>query len=243
MGRIGGRALAALACGALAFTLASCGSSPPVNNSPAVVNLVKDVRSAVADKGSVHIVIHRRQTGKKEVELLSGDIGSTSADEHIVQGGAIVSIRVTPKASYFSGNASGLTTFLGLSKKDAARAGDRWVENKVGSTQYKDLYQADTMSSLPNSLLPNTSSDAVTLASSSSAGAKVKTLTWKSSDDGSTVAQTLVVPATGSPLPLTETTKVSSIDQTSTFTAWGEHLNVVAPPAADVVSYSSVTSG
>jgi hypothetical protein len=237
--KTGPTAFAVPACGALALVLAACGA-PPVHNSPAETALVKAVRSAVLAKGSVHITIHRRQKGKSGVEILAGDIGSKSADEFITEGSAQVTIRVTPEASYFEGNSSGLVNFLGLSKKDAARAGNRWVENKAGSSQYKALYQADTMGSLPSSLLPS-SSDAVKLTSAVSAGRPVKVLTWTESANGQKIYQTLEVPATGPPLPLTETTKVSTIDQTSLFSGWGEHLHVVAPPSSDVVAYSDIT--
>lgn len=223
----------------LALGLAACGA-PPVHNSPAEVALVKAVRAAVLAQGSVHITIHRHQKGKSGVEVLTGDIGTTSADEFITDGRARVSIRVTPKASYFQGNTAGVTTFLGLSKKEAARAGGRWVENKAGSSQYKALYQADTMSSLPSSLLP-TSSDAVKLTSGVSGGARVKVLTWSESESGQKIYQVLEVRATGQPLPLTETTKVSTIDQTSVFSSWGEHLHITAPPPSEVVAYSDIT--
>lgn len=232
----------ALSGAALALGLAACGA-PPVHNSPAETALVRRIRSAVLAKGSVHIEIHRRQKGKG-VEVLSGDIGEKSADEFIVQGKDTVSIRVTPEASYFMGNAGGLEDFLGLSKKAAKRAGKSWVENKAGTTLYKDLFQADTMGSLPASLLP-TKSAAVKLASKEVGGTAVKVLTWTESDNGTKISEVLTVPANGLPLPLTEVTDVSSahLDQTSTFSAWGKKLHVVAPPAKDVVSYSKVTSG
>jgi hypothetical protein len=227
---------------ALATGLSACGA-PPVHNSPAETALVKQIRSAVLAKGSVHIEIHRRQKGKG-VEILSGDIGEKSADESILQSHDRVSIRVTPQASYFSGNAGGLESFLGLSKKAARRAGNRWVESKAGTTLYKDLFQADTMGSLPESLLP-TKSDAVKLSSSTSSGVRVKVLTWTESANGTKISEVLTVPASGPPLPLTEVTDVSSahLDQTSVFSAWGEKLHVLAPPADDVVSYSDVTPG
>lgn len=232
-------ALLASACGVFALVLAACGS-PPVHNSAAETALASSVRSAVLAKGSVHISIRRHQKGKNKIEILSGDIGTNSADEFITQGSSKVSIRVTPSASYFSGNRGGLVAFLGLSKKEAARAGNRWVENTKGSTQYKDLYDADTMKELPSSLLPS-SSDAVKLTTAVSGGTKVKVLTWTATSSGQKIDQVLYVPATGSPLPLTETTKVSNIDQTSAFSAWGEKLHVVAPPSSDVIAYSDIT--
>jgi len=231
-----------IAFAALAVGLSACGA-PPVHNSPAETALVKQIRSAVLTKGSVHIEIHRLQKGKG-VEILSGDIGEKSADEFIVQGANRVAIRVTPFASYFSGNAGGLESFLGLSKKAAKRAGKRWVENKAGTSLYKDLFQADTMSSLPDSLLP-AKSDSVKLTTKLTAGEKEKVLTWTENDNGTKVSEILTVPASGPPLPHSEVTDVKSahLSQTSVFSAWGERFHVVAPPAPQVVSYSKVTSG
>jgi hypothetical protein len=240
--RLRSKTVGMLAAAGFAVGLSACGA-PPVHNSPAEIALVKQIRSAVLAKGSVHIEIHRQQNGKG-VEVLSGDIGQRSADEFITQGENRVSIIVTPKASYFSGNAGGLEAFLGLSKKAARRAGRRWVESKAGTSLYKELYQADTMGSLPASLLPG-SSDAVKLRSSSSGGVAVKVLTWAESDNGTKISEVLTVRASSPPLPLNEVTLVSSahLDQTSVFSAWGEKLHVVAPPASDVVSYSKVISG
>ena len=227
------------AAGGLGLGLAACGTAPVAHNSPAEVSLVKAVRSAVLAKGTVHVVIRRNQKGKGD-ETLYGDIGNKSADETVISGSAKAAIRVTPQASYFSGNSEGLVKLLSLSKKEAARVGNRWVENKAGSKEYKALFSADTMSSLPSSLLP-ASSDAVTLKSSALNGAKVKVLTWAQSSSGQTIHQQLFVSATGAPLPSRETTKVSTVNQTLVFSAWGKHLDVPAPPAKDVIAYSDVT--
>lgn len=232
------RAGAFAGAGGLALALAACGA-PPVHNSPAETALVKAIRKAVLAKGTVRVVIHRHQKGKG-VEILAGDIGSESADESITHLSATASIRITPTAAYFTGNRSGLKTFLGLSDKEVGRVGHHWVEDKAGSKQYKQLFQADTMSSLPDSLLP-TSSDAVKMASSTVGGMKVKVLSWTESVSGQKISEQLFVPATGAPLPLSENTNVKPINQTTAFSAWGEHLHVVAPPAADVIAYSQVT--
>ena len=225
--------------GGLALALTACGA-PPVHNSPAETALVKAIRQAVLAKGTVRVVIHRHQKGKKGVEILAGDIGSKSADESITHLSATASIRITPTAAYFTGNPSGLKTFLGLTDKEVGRVGHHWVEDKAGSKQYKQLFQADTMSSLPDSLLP-TSSDAVKVTSSTVGGVKVKVLSWTESVSGQKISEQLFVPASGPPLPLSENTNVKPISQTTAFSAWGEHLHVVAPPAADVIAYSRVT--
>jgi hypothetical protein len=143
-------------------------------------------------------------------------------------------------AAYFTGNRSGLKTFLGLSDKEVGRVGHHWVENKAGSKQYNQLFQADTMSSLPDSLLPR-SSDAVKMATETVGGTKVKVLIWTESVSGQTISEQLFVPATGAPLPLSEKTNVKPINQTTAFSAWGERLHIVAPPASDVISYSAIT--
>lgn len=234
LGAVGGLGLALAACGT-----GSTGSSSAAHNSPAEKALVKEIRANVLAKGAVHVVIQRHQKGKGE-ETLSGDIGNHSADESVISGSARASIRVTPLASYFSGNTKGLEELLSLSKKEAGRAGRRWVENKAGSKEYKELFAADTMASLPDSLLP-ASSDAVKLSSSSVGDVKDKVLTWTESTSGQTIYQQLFVPATGAPLPVRETTKVSTVNQTSVFSGWGEHLHVEAPPPQDVVAYSVVT--
>jgi hypothetical protein len=227
--------------GGLGLALAACGA-PPVHNSPAETALVKQIRQAILAKGTVRVVIHRHQKGKNGVEILAGDIGTKSADESITHLSARASIRITPTAAYFTGNPQGLKTFLGLSDKEVGRVGHHWVEDKAGSKQYKELFQADTMSSLPDSLLP-TSSDAVKMSSSTVGGVKVKVLSWTESASGQKISEQLFVPAAGAPLPLSENTNVNPINQTTAFYSWGEHLHVVAPPAADVIAYSQVTVG
>lgn len=227
------------AAGGLGLAVAACSTTPPAHNSSAETALVKAIHSNVLSKGTVHVVIRRHQKGKSN-EILSGDIGSKSADESVVSGSATASIRVTPQASYFSGNSEGLIKLLSLSKKEAARVGDRWVENKAGSSEYKQLFQADTMASLPSSLLPG-SSDAVKLTSSTAGGVAAKVLTWTESENSQTVSEQLFVPASGAPLPSRETTKLSTLDQTTVFSGWGEPLHVASPPASDVIAYADIS--
>jgi hypothetical protein len=210
-------------------------------NTPAVKSLVVASEKAILARGSVHIDMQGYRAGSRAVaETIVGDIGAHSSTESLKAQTASASIRVTPRSAYFSGNSAGLTQLIGLSSTAAKRAGSRWVEMKVGTTEYKDFASEDTISALPASILP-ASANSVKMKSTQVDGRKLVVLTWGANVGGTTstpLIETLVVPATSAPLPLSETTMTGGNTQTVTFSRWGEHFTVGVPPSSQTVPYS-----
>jgi hypothetical protein len=173
-------------------------------------------------------------------ERIVADIGAATGTESISSGTATATIRVTRKDAYFAGNPAGLTTFIGLPAAAAQRARSRWLDIQAGTSEYQDLATEDTFSSLPASILPPSSGAAVHLRSTTEGGRKVYVLGWKATAAGSgtTISDELVLAATGTTLPISETTSTGGNTQTVTLGHWGKPFAVSVPPSA--IPYSSV---
>jgi hypothetical protein len=219
------------------------GAPPPAgaSNSAAEKSVVAATQRAILAKGSVHLVVEGFRDGSRAVaEKITGDIGTISAAESLSAEPASAAIRVTPGTAYFSGDTAGLTQLIGLPAAAAKRAGSKWVEMPAGTSEYNDFAREDTISALPASILP-TSANSVKLKREIVSGRKLDVLAWGADAGGTTSGQleeTLVVPASSSPLPLSETTVAGGNIQTVTFTRWGEHFSVVAPPSSETIPYS-----
>ena len=212
-------------------------------NSPAETALVDGAKRAILAAGSVHLLALGYQPNSKQaVEKIVADVGTSSASESLAQGEATASIRVTPKAAYFSGNNAGLTTLMGLSSSAAKKAGPHWVTMKKGTSEYKTFSTEETIGSVPATVLP-ASGTSVKFSTSESGGRPVKVLTWQATASGSNnhLSETLVMSAAAAPLPVTEVTRVGGDHETVSFSGWGEKVSVPGPPAAAVIPYSALT--
>ena len=212
-------------------------------NSPGETALADGAKRAILAAGSVHLLVLGYQPNSKQaVEKIVADVGTSSASESLAQGKATASIRVTPKAAYFSGNNAGLTTLIGLSPSAAKKAGPHWVSMKKGTSEYKTFFTEETMGSVPATVLP-ASGTSVKFSTSESGGRPVKVLTWQATASGSNnhLSETLIMSAAVAPLPVTEVTRVGGDRETVSFSGWGETVSVPGPPAAAVIPYSALT--
>ncbi|HEU5420697.1 MAG TPA: hypothetical protein VFV41_23625 [Streptosporangiaceae bacterium] len=215
--------------------------TPAEASKAAEASVVAAASNAIVAAKTVHIVITGRKPGSTAVaERIVADIGATAGTETITSGVATARIRVTRSMAYFAGNPAGLTTFIGLPKAAASRAGSRWVAIRKGTAEYSDLAAEDTIAALPASLLPGTS-DAARIRTATMSGRKVYILDWQTtaSDSGSPIAERLILTAGSTPLPVRETTTANGNSQTVTLGRWGQSLTVAAPTAA--IPYSRVT--
>jgi hypothetical protein len=197
---------------------------------------------SILGQKSVHIAITGRKPGSTAAaEKIAADIGTATGTESITSGTAAAQIRVTPKAAYFTGNAAGLTSLLGLPSAVAARAGSRWVVMPAGTAEYQDLAAEDTIASLPASILPANES-AAGLQTASVDGRKVYVLRWTTPATGSSpaISERLILDATAQALPVSETTTAGGFSQTVTLSQWGETFAVPAP--SSTVPYTTVKS-
>jgi hypothetical protein len=211
-------------------------SSAPVN-SPGETSLVDGASSAIMAEGSVHLLVLGYQgNSKRATEKIVADVGPGWASESLTAGKATASIRVTPKAAYFSGNNAGLTTLIGLNAAAAKKAGSHWVTMKKGTSEYKDFVMEETIGSVPATVLP-ASGSSVKISTSVSRGRPVNVLTWQATVSGpnNQLSETLVLSGTARPLPVTEVTRADGDHETANFSDWGEKVTVAGPPATTAI--------
>ncbi len=226
------------------------GLSAAAAKSAVKASLITAAQNSILAQKSVHVVITGRKAGNQAgnqagntalAEQIVADIGTTTGVESIRSGPAAASIRVTSTDAYFSGNPTGLTTFIGLSSAAASQAASRWVDIKAGTNEYQDLATEDTISSLPASILP-TEANTVQLKTATMAGRKVYILDWKTtaSGSGTKISERLILAATTQALPISETTIAGGDSETVTLEHWGEQFTVPVPASA--IPYSRVKS-
>jgi hypothetical protein len=233
--RFRARVLGAIALVAVALPLALLGTPASAGTvTPATV--IKEAKAAIATQSSAHLEFDAGTTSSSATEQIVADLGANGGVETVTDGSAVLHVMVTPKDGYISGSASGLTSLFGLTSAEATKVGKRWEFWKKGTTQYKDLESVVAVHSL-ESLLPK------------SKGTKVSTqgsdyvLAWTSAASGSTpkLNNTLSIVAKGTTLPIEEVSTDSGGEKvTTTISKWGEAVVVHAPPAASVVSSSTI---
>ncbi len=169
------------------------------------------------------------------------DVGTHSGTEKFAYGGAHIQVRVTSSDAYVSGNASGLSTILGLTSSEAQKVGSRWVYWKSGTSQYSALKADVTMPSVTG-LLPQ--AKGTKLSTVTVNGRSLYVLKWTEAATSSTpqVANTLQLSASGQTLPIEATSTASGgYRATTTLSDWGETIVVPAPPSASTVSATKIT--
>jgi hypothetical protein len=171
-------------------------------------------------------------------QRIVADIGSVTGAETISSGAATATIRITGKAAYFTGNTAGLTAYIGLSAKAAAKASSRWVMIKAGTPEYQDLAVEDTIASLPSSILPS-ASEITSVLDTTVSGQKAYVLSWTATSAGTPIKARLILTATPQVLPVSETVTTSAQSKTITFSRWGTPFTVAAP--TPVIPYTQVS--
>jgi hypothetical protein len=213
-----------------------------------VINAADD--SMLTQKG-VHLVITDQAASATSgpnagpataatAQRIVADIGTVTGTETITDGTTNAAIRITSKAAYFTGDPTGLTAYLGLSRTSADKVASRWVAIKAGTTEYQALAAENTIASVPSSLLPS-AADAVQVRTATIDGRKTYVLTWKAAASGSSPAYSaeLILTVTPQILPVSETIATSGASKTVAFSRWGSPFTVTAP--ASVIPYSQVS--
>jgi hypothetical protein len=171
-------------------------------------------------------------------QRIVADIGSVTGVEMIGSGSATATIRITSQAAYFTGSPAGLTAYIGLSAKAAAKVGSHWVMIKAGTPEYQDLAVEDTIASLPSSILPS-ASDITSVSNTTVNGQKAYVLSWTATSSGTSIKARLILTTTPQVLPVSETVATSAQSKTITFSRWGAPFTVTAP--APVIPYTQVS--
>jgi hypothetical protein len=205
-------------------------------------SVLQSSRSAIAGESGAHVVFVAHSETTSTTEKIVADVSGSGGGETVSEGSAVVDIRVTPSFAYVSGNSSGLTKLFGLSTAGAKKIGKEWVSLKASSSQYRTLKSDVTLKTV-TALLPK--AKGTTMKTAKVRGVEVYVLKWTVPAAGSvpTLSNTLTISASGSPLPLTETSTASGGTSISTdLSKWGEKVLVQSPPAGDVVASSKIST-
>jgi hypothetical protein len=227
------------------------GLTPAQQRTAVAASVIIAAGDAMLTQKSVRVVITDRAAGAASSQRIVADIGAVTGTELITYGTTTATILVTRQAAYFTGNAAGLSAYLGLSAASAAKVGSRWVVIKAGTSEYQDLAAEDTISSLPSSILPS-AADATGVRAATIDGQKAYILDWTatagapaagtsaSNGTGAAVSVRLTLTAGPQVLPVSETITTSTDSKTVTFSRWGAPFTVTAP--ARVIPYAQLKS-
>ena len=227
------RVAALSACGLAAAASAAVGAgalSGTAGASPAKANqVVTATRKAILSQSAVRLTsTSRNSKTHKVVETAIFDAGRTASSQRYKTPTGHLTILVSPRAAWFGGNKSGLTSLFGVPASLVAKIGTKWVAIPKSEAQYKGLASA-VLASLPGEVLPTSTATALHVRTAKHAGKKFHVLTWSDKASGTKTAYRLAVAATGKALPVQETKTAGTFSQVTHFGHWNEHVVVRAP--------------
>lgn len=224
---------------ALGTPLAASLAASAAPSSPTVGSVITATKAALAKQSGVHLALASKTGSTKD--YVSADFSTKSGIEIVNLGTATATIKVTPSYSYIGGNSLGLTSIMGLSAAQAKKVGSRWISLKSGTSQYTTIASGTTMSSVAN-VLPAATRAA--MSTTTIHGSKYYVLKWTvpASSTALKTTNTLSIAATGAMLPYEETAVSSTGAGTTSFSKWGEHVNVTAPPSSSLITYAAVVA-
>jgi hypothetical protein len=202
-------------------------------------SVLKAAKAAISKQTGVHLVVSGKSSSASGHVI--EDLGTKSGEETFSAGGASFTMKLTPTYVYFSGNSYALTTDLGLTAAQANKVGKDWISIPSSSSTYSMLKPTLTVSYVAR-LLPAAKS--TTLSTTITDGVHLYVMKWTTAATSSTpkLSNTMTFPAVGATLPVELIVAFSSGSDTTTFSKWGEHVVVSAPPVASTISLSKATS-
>ena len=239
------RPLLVISTVAIAF-IAGCGSTAGSKGTTAPNGLLSKsgneiVTAAVAAtkaQNSFHFV-ETAGSGVSDVRIV-GDVGVSSGEQHITVGNGTknghVTVLLSEKTAYFTGDLVGLEGFAGLTEKLASPLTGKWIS--VPSTN-------PSFASLAASLAVSTAAaQLVKLSGTITRGRPSKTFghdsiavkATQTSSSGS-LSLTMYVATSGASLPIlvegtTQVTGSTKRSVSARFSGWGESVRVSAPKSA-----------
>ncbi len=204
---------------------------------PTVSSVLKAAKRAVVSEKSVHIVVSSISgTTKNHVRA---DLGVSSGQEYFTSGNAAISIVVTPKYVYLSGNAKGLENLIGLTSAQQKKVGTKVIVIKAGTSPYASFQSNLTVVAFA-SFLPT--STGVSLGRDRHGN---YVLSWSKAATSSTAKTTsvLTISKGHQALPMSEVVKGGGGGGTTTFTRWGKSFSVTIHKHANTIAYTSVVTG
>lgn len=209
-------------------------------SNPTAKTVLAAAKISLAKQKGVHVKVHTL-TGSVSSSV-AADIGDTSGTETYVSGKESFTITVTPTYAYLSGSASGLTSLMGLNSAEQKKVGTKSISMKKGTKQYS-TFHTNLTSGAFSQLLPV--AKGTTLLSKRDKATNGYDLKWTTQATASTPSSTstLTISSGKKTLPVKEFVTTSVGSSTTTFTKWGEKVNVVVPSSTIVYSKVFPTGG
>ena len=200
---------------------------------PTAASVISAVKAAMSRESGVHISVTSSSATTHSVATV--DIGTTGGTETYVSGTSRVRIVVTSTSAYLSGNATGLTSLVGLTAKQQKLVGTKAIEMKVGTSPYAS-FKSNLTTSAFAAFLPTTKS--VTLSRDK---ANDYVLTWSTTATGTAPAlkSTLTISSGKKALPIKEVASAKTGGGTTIFSKWGE--KVKTPTPSSTIPYATVS--
>jgi len=202
---------------------------------PTTKTLIKATSSELAKQTSVHIKVYALAANSSSSVV--ADIGKKTGTETFTKGAETFSITVTPTYAYLSGSKTGLTEIMGLSAAEQKKVGKSSISMKVGSTPYATFKSNLTVGALLH-LLP-TAKGTTLLAKRDKAthGYDLKWVTPASSQSPKSTT-VLTISSGKKSLPSKELVTTSAGTSETTFSKWGEGVQVVVP--SSTIPYNTI---
>lgn len=201
-------------------------SAQAAQSKTTAASVISTAKSAIARQTSVHVVVS--STSGKVKSSVVVDIGTKSGIETITTGAESVTIMVNAKSAFLKGNAGGLTKMMGLTSAQQKRVGSKSISMLAGTTPYKN-FKANLTYGILSAVLPSLTG--TTLSNGTGSNSKDFQLNWSSKASGTSPAtkSRLVISSGSRRLPIIEYISSSTGSGTTTFSNWGERINVNRP--------------
>ena len=200
-----------------------------------VASVLKAANAALLSEDSVHVSVSTL-SGKVASSVIA-DIGKSSGRESYRSGDESFTISVTPTYAYLSGSKEGLIKLMDLTVDEQKKVGTEAIAMKKWSTPYT-TFDSNLTSSTFSNLLPK--AKGTTLLTKRDAATGGYQLSWKETATSSAPASTTVITISAGKkaLPIKESVTTAEGTSKTTFTQWGESVDVKAPAAT--VAYATV---
>lgn len=218
---------------ALTAVAVVAGAGAGATTKPTAASVLAAVKTAMFRESGVHISV--TSTSATAHSVATVDIGTKGGTETYISGTSRVRIVVTPTGAYLSGNASGLTTLVGLTAKQQKLVGTKAISMKAGTSPYSS-FKSNLTTSAFAAFLPTTKS--VTLSRDR---ANHFVLTWSTIATGTApaVKSTLTISSGNKALPIKEVASTKSGGGVTEFSKWGE--DVKTPIPSSTIPYATVS--
>ncbi|MFY9784092.1 MAG: hypothetical protein WAK12_11245 [Acidimicrobiales bacterium] len=209
-------------------------ASASVSN-PTTATILSAASKALEKQTSVRV--HVSSVTAKVVSSVVADIGAKSGTETFTKGDESFTITVTPAYAYLSGTKEGLTEIMGLTAAEEKKVGTSAIAMKKGTAPYKTFKENLTVGALTK-LLPVVKG--TTLLAKRDKTTNGYDLSWvtAAAEDSPKTTTVMTISSGKTALPIKEKVTTSDGSSETTFSHWGEIVQVIVP--SSTIPYGTV---